>query len=121
MGYLVFHSFDALDHFEVGEIEFNAYITDEDGQVGTIEVELELMETSEYEELILGLESKYDDKTSTTTETEETTTETEETTTDENGCGDNEEYNESTKECEAIITVEETADTGDGTTGKGEG
>ena len=127
-GYLIFHSFDALDNLEIGETEFTVYLTDEDGQVGEAELELTLMETAEYEEAILGIESKIasiisaaEEATTTaaTTETEDTATE--ETTTEDNGCESNEEYNESTQECEAIITVRDTATAAEGSSGKGQG
>ena len=49
---MVFHSFDIVDQLDLGQNDIDAYILDEDGMIGTVEIEITLYEQEEYNDYI---------------------------------------------------------------------
>ena len=44
LGYMEFHSFDIVDQLDFGKNDVYAQILDEDGMIGTVEIEITLYE-----------------------------------------------------------------------------
>ena len=91
---------------------------DEDGQIGEVELQIELLDTADYEAIMDKINSIGEEITTTTESTTVVTTTEDETveetiTTDETECVENYTYNEETEECEFddAIDVDETEST----------